>query len=246
VQLRVDGDTRLLVLTGAGVSAESGVPTFRGAGGLWEGHPVDQVATPEGFERDPQLVWRFYSQRRRKAKGVRPNPGHFALASAEERMGDRFLLVTQNIDGLHREAGSIRVVEIHGSLFETRCSVCRREPFLDDSEHFGEAPPCEECLARGRAGLLRPAVVWFGETLDPVNLHRISAFVEECRGRPLVFLAVGTSGLVYPAAGLVLQARAAGATAWLVNADPPDNLRAFHHFVQGPSGQVLPDLFEWA
>jgi NAD-dependent deacetylase len=246
VRLRIDGETRLLVLTGAGVSAESGVPTFRDANGLWENHPIEKVATPEGFEEDPRLVWRFYSERRRKAKTVRPNSGHAALAVAEARMSDRFLLVTQNVDGLHRRAGNVRLVEIHGNLFETRCSGCRREPFPDDREYLGEPPRCEECAAHGRNGLLRPAVVWFGEILDPMHLHRISTFVEEARGGRFVFLAVGTSGLVYPAAGMVLQARAAGAEAWLVNKEPPDNAQAFHHFVQGPSGQVLPDLFEWA
>ena len=246
MRLRIDGDTRLLVLTGAGVSAESGVPTFRDANGLWENHPIEKVATPEGFEEDPRLVWRFYSERRRKAKTVCPNPGHAALAVAEARMGDRFLLATQNVDGLHRRAGNVRLVEIHGNLFETRCSACRREPFPDDREYLGEPPRCEECAAHGRDGLLRPAVVWFGEVLDPMHLHRISAFVEEARGGPLVFLAIGTSGLVYPAAGMVLQARAAGAEAWLVNVEPPDNARAFHRFVQGPSGKVLPELFEWA
>jgi len=246
VRLRIDGDTRLLVLTGAGVSAESGVPTFRDANGLWENHPIEKVATPEGFEEDPRLVWRFYSERRRKAGAVRPNPGHAALAAAEARMGDLFLLVTQNVDGLHRRAGSVRLVEIHGNLFETRCARCQREPFPDEREYLGDPPPCDECRSRGHAALLRPAIVWFGEVLDPANLRRISAFVDEARGGRFVFLAVGTSGVVYPAAGLVLQARAAGAEAWLVNAEPADNARAFHHFVQGPSGRVLPDLFEWA
>lgn len=246
MRLRIDGDTRLLVLTGAGVSAESGVPTFRDANGLWENHPVEKVATPEAFAEDPRLVWRFYSERRRGAKGVHPNPGHLALAEAEARMGDRFLLVTQNVDGLHRRAGSVRLVEIHGNLFETRCSLCSRESFPDDREHTGEPPRCEQCEARGRAGLLRPAIVWFGEMLDPLRLHAISAFVRQARGGRLVFLAVGTSGLVYPAAGLVLQARAAGAEAWLVNKETADNAPAFHHFVRGASGEVLPGLFEWA
>jgi NAD-dependent deacetylase len=244
--MRIDGETRLLVLTGAGVSAESGVPTFRDANGLWESHPVEKVATPEAFAEDPRLVWRFYSERRRGAKGVRPNPGHLALAEAEARMGDRFLLVTQNVDGLHRRAGSVRLVEIHGNLFETRCSLCSREPFPDDREYTGEPPPCEPCAARGRAGLLRPAIVWFGEMLDPLRLHAISVFIEQARGGRLVFLAVGTSGLVYPAAGLVLQARAAGAEAWLVNKETADNARAFHHLVRGASGEVLPGLFDWA
>jgi NAD-dependent deacetylase len=247
VRLRLDGDTRLLVLTGAGVSAESGVPTFRDANGLWESHRLEEVATPEGFREDPRLVWRFYSERRRKAREVRPNPGHLALAAAEARMGDRFLLVTQNVDGLHRRAGSTRLVEIHGNLFETRCARCSRAPFPDDHEYIGDEPPlCDECRARGRTGLLRPAVVWFGEMLDPSHLDRISAFVDEGGAGRLVFLAVGTSGVVYPAAGLVLQARAAGGEAWLVNVEPPDNAGSFQHFVQGPSGRVLPELFEWA
>jgi NAD-dependent protein deacetylase/lipoamidase len=246
VRLRVDDGTRLLVLTGAGVSAESGVPTFRDAGGLWENHPVEKVATLEGFEEDPRLVWRFYSERRRRAKSVYPNPGHAALAEAESRMGDRFLLVTQNVDGLHRRAGSIRLVEMHGNIFETCCTGCNREPFPDDREYLGEPPRCELCAKHGRNGRLRPAVVWFGELLDPMRLHRVSSFIDESRGSRLVFLAVGTSGLVYPAAGMVLQARAAGAEAWLVNVEPPDNVRAFHHFAQGPSGKVLPTLFEWA
>ena len=241
MRLRLDASTRLLVLTGAGVSAESGVPTFRAAGGLWENHPVEKVASPEGFREDPDLVWRFYSERRRKARDVRPNPGHDALAAIEERMGDRFLLVTQNVDGLHRRAGSRRLVEIHGSLFETRCTDCDRPPFPDDRE-YGTPPTCEVC----RKGRLRPAVVWFGELLDLERLGRIEGFINEARGSRFAFLAAGTSGIVYPAAGLVLQARAAGAETWLVNADAPDNLGAFHHFVQGPSGRILPGLVEWA
>ncbi len=246
MRLKIDDRTRLLVLTGAGVSAESGVPTFRDANGLWENHPVEQVATPEGFRADPGLVWRFYSERRRKSRGVAPNPGHLALAEAERRLGDRFLLVTQNIDGLHQRAGSVRVVEMHGSLFETRCFHCGRPEFEDHSEHGpADLPVCEECAARGRKGLLRPAVVWFGEMLDHERMRRIESFLELRSGR-LVFLAVGTSGVVYPAAGLVLQVRAARGETWLVNIEPPENRGAFDHFVQGPSGQVLPDLFEWA
>ena len=184
MRLRIDGDTRLLVLTGAGVSAESGVPTFRDANGLWENHPVEQVATPQGFRADPALVWRFYSDRRRQAKGVAPNPGHVALAAIEERLGDRFLLVTQNIDALHRRAGSRRVVEIHGSLFETRCERCDRPPFADDALHDrGDVPACDACAARGRAGRLRPNIVWFGEMLDPLHMQRIEAFMESLARR---------------------------------------------------------------
>ena len=237
--LPIDADTRLLVLTGAGVSAESGVPTFRDSNGLWENHRVEEVATPMGFEADASLVWRFYSERRKKAGTVSPNPGHAALAAVEERMGDRFLLVTQNIDGLHQRAGSRRVIEIHGSLFRTRCFDCDLAEFEDASTQ--DAPPrCESC-----GGRLRPAVVWFGEMIDPFILRRIAAFIDEARRARLAFLAVGTSGAVYPAAGLVLEARGAGGQAWLVNAEPSENRGAFHHFVQGPSGKILPNLFEW-
>ncbi len=245
MRLKLDGESRLLVLTGAGVSAESGVPTFRDANGLWENHPIEQVATPEGFRRNPGLVWRFYSERRRKAKDVSPNPGHHALAAAEERLGERFLLVTQNVDGLHHRAGSRRLVEMHGNLFETRCFHCERPAFRDDLEHLaGDVPRCDLCAAAGRHGLLRPAIVWFGEMLDPDRMDRIDRFMNEARGR-LVFLAVGTSGLVFPAAGLVTRARTLGAETWLVNMDRAGNQGDFHHFVQGPSGRMLPELFEW-
>jgi len=237
--LTIGPDTRLLVLTGAGVSAESGVPTFRDANGLWENHAIEQVATPSGFEEDPALVWRFYSERRRKALAVNPNPGHLALAAAEEQMGERFLLVTQNVDGLHQRAGSRRVIEIHGSLFRTRCQSCDRAPFADDQEHV-LVPACELC-----GGRLRPAIVWFGELIDPDILRAIGRFVEEARHGHFVFLAVGTSGAVYPAAGLVIEARGVGGETWLVNAEPAENRGAFHHFVEGPSGRILPELFEW-
>jgi NAD-dependent deacetylase len=240
-ELEIDDSTWALVLTGAGVSAESGIRTFRDAGGLWEDYPVEQVASPEGFAADPALVWRFYSARRAKARTCAPNPGHLALADLERRLGDRFLLATQNVDGLHRQAGSERVVEVHGSLFLTRCSACARPPFADDRE-YEEPPQCGVCAAAGRTALLRPHIVWFGEMLDPSDLRRIGAFVNEARRHRFVFLAAGTSGAVYPAAGMVLDARAAGATTWLVNAEPADNARHFHHFVKGASGVILPRL----
>ncbi len=241
----IDPETRLLVLTGAGVSAESGIRTFRDSGGLWEEHPVEAVASPGGFTRDPDLVWRFYSERRKQAKDCAPNPGHDALAQVEERMGSRFLLVTQNVDGLHRRAGNHRITEIHGSLFETRCSHCDREAFADDSLHLTPPlPECDLCARRGKKALLRPNIVWFGEMLDPANLLRIETFMREAHGHPFVFLAVGTSGAVYPAAGLVIEARQHGAHTWLVNADAPDNARYFETFVKGPSGRILPELFE--
>ncbi|MEZ4408771.1 MAG: NAD-dependent deacylase [Polyangiales bacterium] len=230
-------DGFLLVLTGAGVSAESGIPTFRDADGLWENHRVEDVASPEGFARDPSLVWRFYSLRREAASKCSPNPGHRALAALEERMGDRMLLVTQNVDGLHQRAGSERVVEIHGSLFLTRCADCDRASFHDTSSHHDAPPSCDAC----GEGRLRPDIVWFGEALDRRALRRIEAFVERA-GKNLVYLAAGTSGMVYPAAGLVHVAQQVGADTWLVNADSPQNRGEFKHFVQGRSGEVLPSL----
>lgn len=238
----ITDDTHVLVLTGAGVSAESGVPTFRDAGGLWEGHDVHEVASPDGFARDPLLVWRFYSQRRAGMEGITPNDGHHALVALERRLGDRFLLVTQNVDGLHRAAGSERLIELHGELMRSRCTVCDRPPFEDRQAYKpGVAPMCGRCQAAGKDALLRPHIVWFGEIIDRSYLARIERFVDAA-GRRLVFLAVGTSGLVHPAAGLVDAARHAGGTSWLVNAEPPANVERFDHVVLGPSGKVLPEL----
>src|SRR5689334_2634719 len=146
MKLPLEPDSCLLVLTGAGISAESGVPTFRGGGGLWEGHSFEELASPEGFAKDPRTVWPFYSERR------------------EEKLGDRFLLVTQNIDGLHAAAGSRRVVELHGNLMRSRCTVCDRWPFEDRTVYRPSAAPmCGRCRARGYSALLRPDIVWFGE-----------------------------------------------------------------------------------
>ncbi len=235
--LRLDTNTRLLVLTGAGVSAESGIATFRGSDGLWMNHPVEQVASPEGFAADPLLVWRFYSQRRAESAGVVPNPGHRTLAEWEQRLGDRFLLATQNIDGLHQQAGNQRVVELHGNLFFTRCQHCARPAFEDRTVYpEGRLPVCGQC-----EGLLRPDIVWFGELLAPEALERVRTFLDRTDTR-LVVLAVGTSGAVWPAAGFVQEARKRGGDTWLVNADPADNTLQFHHFVQGRSGERLPGL----
>jgi NAD-dependent protein deacetylase/lipoamidase len=235
--VQIDADTWVLVLTGAGVSAESGVPTFRGAGGLWEGRRAEDVATPQAFQSDPELVWRFYAQRRLKAAEVAPNAGHVALARLEQRLGDRFLLATQNVDGLHRRAGSRRLVELHGNLFTSRCDGCRRPPFADETAH-ASVPICDQC---GTA--LRPHIVWFGEMLDPADMDRVSSFMVDAAAHRFLFLAVGTSGAVWPAAGFVDQARAAGAETWLVNLEPPENAGRFHHFERGKSAEILPRLF---
>jgi NAD-dependent deacetylase len=231
-------DAALLVLTGAGVSAESGLPTYRGSGGLWRSHAFERLASPEGFRADPSLVWRFYSERREAALAAQPNAGHRALAEVEQRMGERFLLVTQNVDGLHRRAGSERLIEIHGRLLGSRCSRCRRPETPDETSYpEGTVPRCDRC-----EGQLRPAVVWFGESLDPAHLEAVDHFLERWSGRRLVFLAAGTSGAVWPAAGFVDLARARGAETWLVNAERADNAGRFDHVREGPSGTLLPAL----
>jgi NAD-dependent deacetylase len=177
---------RVAVLTGAGVSAESGVPTFRDANGLWEGYAIEEVATPEAFARQPELVWRFYNQRRANIAAVRPNPGHLALAELERRFSDgRFTLVTQNVDGLHQQAGSQRVLELHGNLTWTRCPGCgRREQ--RGTEPLGDLPRCGRCQ-----GLVRPEIVWFGEAL-PEGVYEAAV---EAAVRCDAFLTVGTSAV---------------------------------------------------
>lgn len=241
--LALDSNTWLLVLTGAGVSAESGVPTFRDAGGVWENHNVQAVASHSGFVRDPALVWRFYSERRRNMGGCSPNAGHRALADVEQKLGDRFLLATQNVDGLHSTAGNERMVELHGNIFQSRCSFCDRPAFRDAEAYAtGHVPACGRCDQRGDFGVLRPNIVWFGERLNPADLARVESFMVSASQHRFVFLAVGTSGAVYPAAGFVDAAKRLGAETWLVNVDPPDNVRAFDRFVPGPSGTILPAL----
>jgi len=241
--IHLDDTSHVLVLTGAGISAESGVPTFRDAGGLWEGHDVTQVASPQGFARDPILVWRFYSGRRAAMAGVVPNAGHHALVALEARLGDRFLLATQNVDGLHLAAGSQRVLEMHGGLMRTRCSVCDRPAFADTTVYRDKVVPvCGQCRERQREALLRPDIVWFGERLPPGVLDQIAAFITAA-GKTLVFIAVGTSGEVYPAAGLVDATREVGGTSWLVNLEASTNASSFDHVVLGPAGRELPALF---
>lgn len=235
-KLSLNDQSKVLVLTGAGVSAESGVPTFRGMSGLWEGNRVEDVASPEGFDADPKLVWRFYSLRREGAAAVNPNPGHVALAALEARLGDRFLLATQNVDGLHARAGSTRMIAMHGELFQSRCVECRT-PFDDTKTYFEALPVCPTC-----SSAVRPNIVWFGEALDPKHLLRIGKFIERA-GKDLVFIAAGTSGQVYPAAGLVDAAREVGGKTVLVDLDPSDAYaERFDLVLRGKSGEVLPAL----
>jgi NAD-dependent deacetylase len=223
---------RVAVLTGAGVSAESGVPTFRGGGGLWEGHPVEEVATPEGFRADPPMVWRFYNMRRAALTQVAPNPGHRALVALEERLGDQFTLITQNVDGLHVAAGSRRVLEVHGRLSRVRCTSC---DYIKDrpGEALADLPECPECR-----GLLRPDVVWFNEMLPHRVWREACLAAERCD----CFLVVGTSAVVYPAAGLVRTARTMGASVVEFNLEETPASAAAHVSLLGPSGRTLPEV----
>jgi NAD-dependent deacetylase len=226
---------RVAVLTGAGVSAESGVPTFRDADGLWEGYRIEEVATPEAFERQPEVVWRFYNQRRANLAAVRPNPGHLALAELERRFpGDRFTLITQNVDGLHRQAGSRRVLELHGNLTWTRCTACGRREHRG-TEPLGDLPRCTVC-----DGLVRPEIVWFGEAL-PEGVYGAAV---EAAFRCQAFLTVGTSAVVHPAAGLITLARRGGATTIEVNPTHTAASGVVDIRLVGPSGVVLPRLLE--
>ena len=240
MELLIDENSCLCVLTGAGVSAESGVQTFRGQGGLWEGMLIEQIASPKGFEQTPSLLWRFYGKRRLLAKKVNPNAGHHALVEWERRLGERFLLVTQNVDGLHQRAGSQRMIPLHGHLMETRCTKCQRV-FFDENTYMEESeglPRCKECQ-----GLLRPNVVWFGEMLDKRHLDSIAQFMQSA-GEHLVFVAAGTSGQVYPAAGLVDEVRRKRGKSWLVDVDPPAFYAGrFDHVLRGKSGEILPKLW---
>ena len=219
---------RVVVLTGAGVSAESGVPTFRDADGLWEGHRVEDVATPEAYEYQPSVVHKFYDARRAALADVEPNPAHRALARLEQLLGDDLLLVTQNIDDLHERGGSQRVLHMHGELQSALCRGCGGHyPWTGE---LGDYPPCPGC----GVAELRPDVVWFGEI--PYEMDRI---LEALTGADL-FVSIGTSGMVYPAAGFVHQARLHGARTLELNLAPSEGTTLFHESRQGPAGTLVP------
>jgi len=222
------------VLTGAGISQESGLRTFRDAQtGLWAQYKPEELASPEAFRRDPKLIWDWYAWRREAVKGVRPNPGHYALVEMEDRIPG-FTLITQNVDSLHRMAGSRNVFELHGNIQRVRCSECYL--FAEDWDNDAEAvPQCSSC-----GGLLRPDVVWFGEALPRDQLE---AAVEAARSCDL-FFSIGTSGVVQPAASLAHAARNRGATIVEVNAEPTPLTAKVDYALQGKSGEILPALVE--
>ena len=226
---------RIVVLTGAGISAESGLRTFRGPDGLWEGHRLEEVATPEAFARDPALVQSFYDVRRRQLldPAIRPNAAHLALARLEAEWPGELLLVTQNIDDLHERAGSRRLVHMHGELLKARCTACHAvRPCREDLAATAE---CDRC-GRGR---LRPHVVWFGEM--PLGLDAIHAALAQCA----LFVSIGTSGGVYPAAGFVEAVRARGRAHTIeVNLEPSEVASTFAERRQGPATRLVPALVE--
>jgi NAD-dependent deacetylase len=234
----LDEAVRIVALTGAGISAESGVPTFRGPGGLWRNYSPEKLASPETFAENPRLVWEWYDWRRQIIRKAEPNPGHRALAELERRKtgtsgaSGSFTLVTQNVDGLHDRAGSRNVVKLHGDIWLLRCVGCGTEA-RNDEVPLADLPPRCRCGA-----LLRPGVVWFGEPLPPGEWER----AWEASTQAEVFLAIGTSAVVYPAAGLAEVARAAGAKLAVVNSEPTALDAAADWVLHGPAGELLPRL----
>ncbi|MFZ8956376.1 MAG: Sir2 family NAD+-dependent deacetylase [Pseudohongiellaceae bacterium] len=223
----------IVVLTGAGISAESGIETFRAAEGLWANHRVDNVATPEGFARNPQLVYEFYNQRRRQllTPEISPNAAHSALAKFEHEFDGEFLLVTQNVDNLHERAGSQNLIHMHGELLKMRC--LNSKLVFDVSEDFDYDTHCRCCRS---AGNLRPHVVWFGEM--PLQMNRINSALENCD----MFVAIGTSGNVYPASGFYQTAKIRKASTVELNLERTGS--SFDRHVRGPATECVPQFFE--
>ena len=229
----------LVVLTGAGISAESGVPTFRADDGLWCGHRVEDVATPEGYAADPALVQDFYNQRRRQLADVRPNAAHRALADLAARWEGDFLLVTQNVDDLHdrahaatKPAAGFELIHMHGELLKARCT--RSGVVMDWTGDMA----ADQASPHHPLGVMRPHIVWFGEM--PLEMARIEAALEACD----LFVSIGTSGAVYPAAGFVQSARYAGARTVEINLEPTSGARLFDEGVYGPATQAVPGFFD--
>jgi NAD-dependent deacetylase len=227
---------RLAVLSGAGVSAESGVPTFRDGDGWWQGHRVEDLATPEAFARNPRRVWHFYHARREQLRNIQPNPGHYSLVRLEEWFGENMLLATQNIDGLHTLAGNQRVAELHGNIRRTRCLQCG---VIEDRglEALAAEPPCPGC-----GGQLRPDVVWFHEPLNERVVGSVFTAAENCD----CLLVVGTSAVVFPAATMIPLARQTGGVVIEINLTPTAASRYADIGLYGSSGELLPLLCEEA
>jgi NAD-dependent deacetylase len=224
---------RIVILTGAGISAESGVATFRDKDGIWSKVDYRDVATPEGFARNPERVHEFYNARRRAHAGIKPNAAHLALARLEREHAGTVTLVTQNIDALHEAAGTGNLIHLHGELLRSLCAACgARHDCADD---LSTATACPTC---GRAGGMRPDVVWFGEM--PYHMKRIAGHLSEAD----LFISIGTSGNVYPAAGFVADARAAGAHTVELNLEPSDGASYFAEAIHGPATKIVPPFVD--
>ena len=226
------GAGRVAVLTGAGISAESGVPTFRGNDGLWRQYKAETLATPEAFERDPKLVWEWYDWRRGLIAAVEPNAGHRVIAGWERLFGE-MAVITQNVDGLHAKAGSQNVVELHGNIWKLRCAREGTVGEVRDNPLPHIPPVCPNC-----GSFLRPHIVWFGESLDPVVLGRAYELSESCQ----VMFVIGTSAVVHPAASLPYAAARAGAKIIEVNLEPTSLTPQADFFFPGKAGEILPVL----
>ncbi len=224
----------IVVLTGAGISAESGLRTFRDSGGLWEDHRIEEVATYSAWASHPEMVWRFYQSRRRQLLEVQPNRAHHALRQLERNVSPGcFTLITQNVDNLHERAGSKNLIHMHGELCRLRCEQCGYLAEMMDDDHLQEAfVSCPECGHER----LRPHIVWFGEM--PLQMQQIDAAVRFAD----LFLVIGSSGHVYPAAGLIDIASSRGAHCVGINLEPPQNVRLFDEFLQGKAGEILPEF----
>lgn len=230
VKALLDGSRKVVVLTGAGVSAESGVPTFRGKDGLWKSHRPEDLARPDAFAVHPELVWEFYNWRRDLVSKCEPNPAHLALAEMERQMSN-FLLITQNVDGLHGVAGSRKLIEMHGSLWQLKCTKCTHA--REDRTELPDMPECPVC-----GHLLRPGVVWFGEPLVPGVLKLAIAQISAAD----VFISIGTSNLVQPAASFYQLAKDHGAVTVEVNLEPTANTGFMDFALHGKAGDIVPDL----
>ena len=224
----------IVILTGAGISAESGVRTFRDNDGLWENHHVEDVATPEGFAADPDLVQRFYNERRAQLSSVEPNAAHAALAVLEHQLNGTVTVVTQNVDDLHERAGTRNIIHMHGELLKVRCNECGKV-----HNWRNECTQQSACPACGRAPALRPNIVWFGEM--PFEMPLISSKLRQCD----LFISIGTSGNVYPAAGFVAEVRDAGKAHTIeVNLEPSAGVGYFAEHRHGPAGELVPALVD--
>jgi NAD-dependent deacetylase len=233
--ISIEPNDRVFILTGAGISAESGLPTFRAEDGLWAGSNVEDVCTPHAWQRDPERVWLFYAARRAAGLKALPNPAHIALAELEQKIGDRFFLCTQNVDDLHERAGSSRLLHMHGQLDRARCErECGQAP-VEDRAVYTSLDEVGRCACGGR---LRPHIVFFGEV--PLEMERIEDEIDRCT----IMIVIGTSGSVYPAAGFVQWARRNGARTVYIGPENPLNAPSFTQIVLGKAGQVMPGLFE--